>query len=264
MWKNMLITVLTYPTPSRKYIETVCTAGITEEGEWIRRYPIKLRMLKEKLHKYHWYMFNVEPRPANKDIRRESYFCISSPAKCFGRVGTENNWEERKKLCLRNLFSTYDELEKASDITHKDFISLATFKPKEVIDLIAKPRDIKEEERKKEEILKNLRSQGKLIEQRDIVEYWKMAQSIPYTFYYVFRDDFDEEITLMIEDWEIMMLYRKCRMGEGKEAEKKAIEKVRQKYLTDFKDKDLYFFMGTRRKDQMRRRKKFYSPTKRE
>lgn len=74
MQKKILITVLTYPTPSHKYIETVCTAEITEEGDWIRIYPIKLRMLEGKIQKYHWYIFEVEPRPSDKDLRKESFF----------------------------------------------------------------------------------------------------------------------------------------------------------------------------------------------
>lgn len=76
MQKKILITVLTYPTPSHKYIETVCTAGITEEGDWIRIYPIKLRMLEGKIQKYHWYIFDVEPRPSDKDLRKESFFVL--------------------------------------------------------------------------------------------------------------------------------------------------------------------------------------------
>ena len=32
---KVLITVMTYPLPSRGYQELVCTAGITEEGKWV-------------------------------------------------------------------------------------------------------------------------------------------------------------------------------------------------------------------------------------
>ena len=43
---KILITVKAYPALSKKYNETVCTAGITEEGNWIRIYPIPFRKLK--------------------------------------------------------------------------------------------------------------------------------------------------------------------------------------------------------------------------
>ena len=40
--EKVLITVLTYPHPSEKYEELVCTAGINESGEWVRLYPCLL------------------------------------------------------------------------------------------------------------------------------------------------------------------------------------------------------------------------------
>lgn len=43
--KNVLITVTTYPLPSRSYDELVCTAGILEDGTWIRIYPVPFKFL---------------------------------------------------------------------------------------------------------------------------------------------------------------------------------------------------------------------------
>lgn len=40
---KVLITVKTYPVPSTKYDELVCTAGVTEPGDFIRLYPINFR-----------------------------------------------------------------------------------------------------------------------------------------------------------------------------------------------------------------------------
>jgi hypothetical protein len=44
--KKILITVKTYPLPSKKSIEASCTAGITEEGKWIRLFPLPFRLLE--------------------------------------------------------------------------------------------------------------------------------------------------------------------------------------------------------------------------
>ena len=41
--QRILVTVKTYPTLSRKYGETVCTAGIREDGTWVRIYPVPFR-----------------------------------------------------------------------------------------------------------------------------------------------------------------------------------------------------------------------------
>ena len=53
---RVLITVKTYPTISSKYEELVCTAGFTEDGRWIRIYPIQFRKksYSEQYKKYDW------------------------------------------------------------------------------------------------------------------------------------------------------------------------------------------------------------------
>lgn len=45
--ERILITVKTYPTLSRKYGETVCTAGVRPDGSWLRIYPVPFRRLDE-------------------------------------------------------------------------------------------------------------------------------------------------------------------------------------------------------------------------
>ena len=42
---RVLITVKTHPIPSSKYDELVCTAGVTETGDFVRLYPINFRDL---------------------------------------------------------------------------------------------------------------------------------------------------------------------------------------------------------------------------
>ena len=44
--KRVYIVVKTYPTISTKYAELVCTAGVLEDGSWIRLYPIPFRKLE--------------------------------------------------------------------------------------------------------------------------------------------------------------------------------------------------------------------------
>ncbi len=143
----------------------------------------------------------------------------------------------RKKYVLRT-FSIILKIWKPPQTLNGKISSLATFKPKELVDFIAEPKNCQKEESKKEEILYNLRMQGDLINQ-DIPEYWEMAQSIPFTFYYKSKDDSGDIYKLMIEDWEIMMLYRNC-IKYGKE---KALHDIKKKYLEDFRKRDIYFFL---------------------
>jgi len=45
--KRVYILVKTYPTISEKYAELVCTAGVLEDGSWIRLYPMPFRLLTD-------------------------------------------------------------------------------------------------------------------------------------------------------------------------------------------------------------------------
>ena len=76
---KILLTVTTYPLPSRSYDELVCTAGILEDGSWIRIYPMPLSFLREQkingniqVTKYTWIELNLRRR-ADSDFRPESH-----------------------------------------------------------------------------------------------------------------------------------------------------------------------------------------------
>ena len=71
---KVLITVMTYPHPSKKYQETVCTAGVTESGEWIRLYPIDYRYRPghQKFKKWQWIEVALGERGHGSDQRVES------------------------------------------------------------------------------------------------------------------------------------------------------------------------------------------------
>lgn len=58
---------------------------------------------------------------------------------------------------------------------------------------------------------------------------------------------------MMIEDWEIGTLYRKC-LRDAEVDETVAAQKVRQKYFDDLaKTKDVYLFLGTKSEWHRRR-----------
>jgi hypothetical protein len=41
--KKALIVVRTYPVPAKKGVEVSCTAAVTEQGEWLRLFPVPYR-----------------------------------------------------------------------------------------------------------------------------------------------------------------------------------------------------------------------------
>lgn len=252
---KVLITVVTYPLPSRSYDELVCTAGILETGEWIRIYPVPLKFLtglrkdgKMESFKYNWLELDLNKR--NDDFRPESHSPINYDFKdieLFGKLGTQNNWAERKKYCTAKVYTNLSQLIENSKAPTN--ISLATFKPTRILEFIIEA----EENREWKDEWKDLRKQGDLFEQDRSPEI--TIPKLPYKFYYRFEDDQGRISRLMIEDWEIGALYWKClKTTEGREAE--ALKKVREQYEKNFiQNKDLYFFLGTTREWHMRRAK---------
>lgn len=241
---KILITVKTYPNLSKKYDELVCTAGVLEDGSWIRIYPIPFRKLdyEQQYKKYQWVEVDIEKNAS--DYRPESYSLKDrrfTEIKPLDKIGTENNWQKRKDIIFQNkIYTNMTEL--IDEAKSEKCTSLATFKPKEILGFVIEKAD-KEYSEKRVEAILNSRAQLSLFEEpRD----FELVRKLPYKFSYKFIDDKDRESTLMIEDWEIGSLYWNC-LNEHKD-EKIALEKVKQKYEDDFiSNKDLYFFMGTTR-----------------
>jgi hypothetical protein len=251
--KKVLITVTTYPLPSRSYDELVCTAGVLENGEWIRIYPVPLKFLmglrnngKIESFKYNWFELDLIKRL--DDFIPESHSLVSydfNNILSLGKIETKNNWSERKKYCTVNVYTNIKKL--IDDSKDPKNVSLATFKPNKISDFEIK----NEENREWKNEWKELRKQGDLFEQGKNPEI--LIRKLPYKFLYHFIDDEGTKCRLMIEDWEIGALYWNClKNAEGDEI--KALDKVREKYEIEFlMNKDIYLFLGTTKEWHRRR-----------
>lgn len=254
--QKVLITVTTYPLPSRSYDELVCTAGVLENGQWIRIYPVPLQFLKglrEDGHvetfKYNWIELDLKRR--TDDFRPESHSPVDysfSDITVHGKIGTESNWQERKQYCTANVYTNIDQLIEQSKAPTN--VSLATFKPAEIIGF-----DIEEDEREWKKEWREQLNQLQLAFEPEKDTKRELIPKLPYKFYYRFKDDTGKARRLMIEDWEIGALYWNClRAAEGNETV--ALAKVREKYEGDFlKNKDIHLFLGTTKEWHMRRSK---------
>src|SRR5688572_25128578 len=90
--EKVLIVVKTYPHPSKKYKEIVCTAGVTESGKWVRLYPIDYRYLAHAkwYKKYQWVDVTIEKNPT--DFRIDSYRPNTNTIKTIGDpIDTKKN-----------------------------------------------------------------------------------------------------------------------------------------------------------------------------
>ena len=246
---KLLVLVKTYPNISVKYEETVCTAGILEDGRWIRLYPVPFRRLEygKQYKKYQW--IELKAQRSASDPRIESHRPYLDTLKATDEtISTANQWHKRKQYVEKT--KVYNDMEKLKKDARQRNISLATFKPKRVIKCSIKPKTIKELESDAVKIKKILdrRRQLKLF-QDDLKELKFLITKTPFKFSYTFQDVGGSESTFSIVDWEIGQLYINCykRSVQTNEEDRcqEACRKVEEKLEGFIRGKDLYFFLGT-------------------
>lgn len=243
--KRVYILVKTYPTISEKYVELVCTAGVLEDGSWIRLYPVPLRKLDpdKQYSKFTW--INVDVTRNTADSRPESY----RPDLTSIRVEEKPkkiDWNERNEIIFKNkkVYTNLQELISKAK-AKADKTSLAVFKPSKILDVTAEPVSREWDREKLEQIKARSHQQNFFYTPEELEECFRVVKKVPYRFSYKFEDDAGKQSKLMIEDWEIgMLFFNSLKRARGDE--KTAIEKVKKKYLKEFvENKDLYFFLGT-------------------
>lgn len=238
---RVLITVKTYPIPSSKYDELVCTAGVTETGDFVRLYPVNFRDLpySSQYKKYQW--MEVEAtKHAGRDSRKESYRPNCDTIRLSGEpiAAAKDNWAERSKYALAKKAQSLEHLYAQQE---QDKTSLGIFKPKAVHDLIVSSDDPEW----KTGFLNALRQQ-RLWETRTASK--EPPRKIPFKFHYRFECDDSrckKNHQMMIEDWEVGALYWKC--VDGGASPEEACRKVKQKFLDQLcgLDRDTHFYVGT-------------------
>ena len=244
--ERILVTVKTYPTLSRKYGETVCTAGVREDGSCVRIYPVPFRRLdeKEQYRKFDWIECRLirntsDPRPESFRPFDQGELADLQPV---GHIGTSDKWRERRRILLGNA-RVYDRLDQIVDAAKKNKISLCVFKPTRVRELTWEQEESNWDPKNLQR-MREVHSQLGLFEDNEWRKTFRLIRKLPYSFSYRFNDATGRKSTLQILDWEIGALYWNClKMAEGDEAH--ALAKVREKYFDTFLETDLHFFLGT-------------------
>jgi len=235
---EVLITVKTYPLPSSKYEELVCTAGFLRDGKWIRIYPIPFRSLPygNRFSKYQWIKLDLIRN--KKDFRPESYRPIgeaNNSIELLEHWVTKNKdgWQKRKEIVLKEVVTNFGALIKEAYSESKT--SLATVKPIEIIDF-----EIKQDTRDWKQQWQAYYDQYDMFEIDESGEnkLREKLQKVPYKYYYHFLTEGDAKPRrIMIEDWEIGALYwNSLKSTEGDEVE--ANKLVKKKYFETFNNEN--------------------------
>lgn len=241
--RRILILCKTYPSPSAKYSETSCVAGMDESGKLVRLYPVPFRLIEDDKQFKKWQWISVRLEKAGNDHRPESHKIFVDTIQCDAEpLPTTNHWQARRTwLDKLPLFESFDTLEEARQ---KHGITLALLRPKRVIALELKPVATPEwTEEEKDKLLK-MQLQGDLFSSE--VEKKSIAQlrRLPYDFYYRYECDPPNGPVVdrhKIVDWEIGALYWNVHRRHGQDWEKP----FRKKLEEELPSGDLMFLMGT-------------------
>lgn len=234
MIERILITVKTYPTLSSKYAELVCTAGVNENGEWRRIYPVRFRQLQDssQYQKYQWVEADIEK--STTDGRPESYKIVDPDSlKLIGTpISRADKWFRRKEVFHSQVPLEYDIVELIAK-AHANAASLAHYKPAAITDFVVEDTE-REWDPQKLALLEAQKQQLDLFkDEATLQEEFKVVKKLPFKFSYRFNDSSGKTRKLMIEDWEIGALYWNClKRAQGDESV--AVQKVREKYWDNF------------------------------
>jgi hypothetical protein len=232
--RRVLIAVKTYPTPARHGVEVSCTAGIAEDGTWVRLFPVPFRFLEQsrQFAKYQWVEVGMTK---SSDPRPESYRVDLSSIKLLDSLPTSNKWERRKAVVLPHAAPSLCHLMRAR---RDDGPTLGVFKPRQITRLLIRPEDPPDWTQQELEIL----SQQSMFDRKP----WKPLEKIPYRFLYSFvcDDPNCKGHTLSVTDWEAGQAYRSWRRHYGADWERAFRQKFEREMIHG---KETYFFVGTMR-----------------
>jgi hypothetical protein len=231
--KRVLIVVRTYPTPARSTIEASCTAAISDDGQWIRMFPVPARLMEHDKRFAKWQWIDVDLLKATSDSRPESYKLNPDSIVTGDTVGPQNGWRARRNLInplkRPSMCRIQQEQEK------RGYPTLGVFRPHQIKRLAIDPAAVNWTEAQ----LATL-TQDTLFEKAPA----QTLEKIPFDFRYEFRcGDVDCRGHAMIcTDWEMGQAYRSWRSEYGDQWEAKFRQRFEREMI---EKKDTHFFVGT-------------------
>ena len=240
--ERILILCKTYPSPSAKYAETSCVAGMDEQGKLIRLYPVPFRLVGDKKQFKKWQWITVRLEKSRNDHRPESHKLYVDTIECDeAELPTANHWLARRpwldKLPVFESFADVDAAREAHGTT------LALLRPCRIVGLDITPVDSPNWTEDEKAKLVRLQQQGDLFDDTDKGSVAQLRK-LPYDFHYRYEcmtAAGPVEHRLKIVDWEIGALYWNVHRRHGANWEKP----FREKLETSLPSQDLMFLLGT-------------------
>ncbi len=166
--ERVLILCKTYPSPSAKYAETSCVAGMTEAGKLIRLYPVPFRLVSDDQQFKKWQWITARFEKARDDHRPESHRVFVDTIACDSDPlpAGKHGWPHRAELLAKlPLYSDFSQIEKRRA---DGGATLALLKPARIIGLDIKMAESPTWTDEEKDKLLRLQQQGELFDEVEV------------------------------------------------------------------------------------------------
>lgn len=239
--RRVLILCKTYPSPSSRYVETSCVAGMDESGRLVRLFPVPFRLVSDAQQFRKWQWIEARIRKAPEDQRSESHRISVDTIEILGEpLSTRSGWEERR-LAIEPL-DIFDDFAALDAAREERGISLGLLRPSRLCDLLISKAGSPDWTVDEVAKLMQAQNQGSLFDQDAEQRSLKLLKKLPFDFHYRYECSVSGQINSYkhkLVDWEAGALYWNIHRRPDWEAA------FRQKWLTEFAERDVLFLMGT-------------------
>lgn len=224
--RRVRILVKAFPQHSEKYEETVCCAGVTDDQQLIRLYPITYRRLGKDNQFNRYDLIEALLTKASNDTRPESYRVDHDSIKVIER-GSKLTDENKVRLWQPHIAPSLTALQAQHETAGR---SLGLIKP----DPDSLKFSWREAEPEEQEDARSI--QASLFEAP-----LRPLKPAELTFYYRYTSG-GKEHTQSIQDWEVQATYLSYLKTYGSRDE--ALKMMAQEYGENIPARNLHFIMG--------------------
>jgi hypothetical protein len=227
--ERALVLVKAFPQPSQTYEETVCCAGLTPDGGFVRLFPIRFRHLPKPRQFTRWDVIEYEADRPRNDSRPESRHVNEDTIRIV-QGAAQMTEHQRVQLWAPHVSASMAALKEENIATER---SLGIIKPDPGSLRFRAKRLAADEGAARGAEFK----QVSLITGHDFLP----ELVVDYEFSYRFTCA-GATHNMIIHDWEVQAAYFNWKHWYG---QADLLERVRQKYERDLPTQNLHFVMGT-------------------
>lgn len=202
--------------------ETVCCAGVTENRQWCRQYPVYFRSLDTKFQRWNW--IEYEWRKPRDDKRKESRRVQEDTINVVGKMRTKERANFLGPLVLP---STREAAARG--------MTLTMIRPRNL--RFSYRRKSEEQIKKEKRAYETVASQGSFFDQE-----LTALEPCPFTFAYEYNDEENFAHRHECGDWEVSATFFNWRKRYGEE---KALSEVERTFGEKLPESGMVFGMGT-------------------